>query len=632
MLEGAGAYAPGAAGRPSLSSAIYPLPSLPMLGPVFRHEMLAAGRKPRYVWFRVLIGLGMLLLLAIGYQVAVEQVRYRQIGPDASATTLSIAGASMLATVFYQQFAWATMIGVLLVTPAVAAGAIASERERRTIEYLFATDLSNAEIVVDKLAARLLTIGLLVLATLPVLALFRLLGGVPGDVLLRHFAILASTATLTAAIAITRGVWCERARDAVPVALSAVFIWLIASPLLELILLLANTSPYAWAQLLGDAVAPLAVAMREIHPIWILAASSGASQALGVDTDTWAIGRMIFWQLVTAAALLAVGVANVRRVHLRGANSSVKRAKEKGRGDKRPVYERRPLLWKEMFASSAPKRGSKLVRTTAVVLFTLAVSSPLVMMLVIGVRRGARGFEDYMQMALGLVLACGTIVALMLGNRAAGLVSHERERETWPTLLTTPLTAREILMAKAWGNLYAFRWGIVGVSLIPLLGAWFDLRALLSCVGVLVTLLVVGWAATWIGLTTSIRQASSVKSVAIATFVMIAIGGLYSGVAGAMLALAGADGDAIPILVLPPLVPMLLAIPCVVMVEGTDGMIPVVYLLGMIFYAGLSFALQFSAISRFDWFCGRGDGGGDAPTAGYAAEAAAGPAPSPGGS
>ena len=55
-------------------------------------------------------------------------------------------------------------------TPAVAAGGIASERQRRTIEYLFATDLSNGEIVLDKLCARLLTVGKLLLATLPVLA------------------------------------------------------------------------------------------------------------------------------------------------------------------------------------------------------------------------------------------------------------------------------------------------------------------------------------------------------------------------------------------------------------------------------------------------------------------------------
>ena len=197
-----------------------------MLGPVFRHEMVASGRKRRYHLIRCLAGLFLLLLLWISYQGAVVEAGYYD--GYSSSETLSIAARSQLTFVFFSSFVWMTLIGVLGVTPAIAAGAIATERERRTIEYLFATDLSNAEIVLDKLFARLFLIGQLVLGTLPILAIFRLLGGVPGDYLLLHFAALASTAFLAASLTLLISAGCEKARDSVSQSYGALFFWFIA--------------------------------------------------------------------------------------------------------------------------------------------------------------------------------------------------------------------------------------------------------------------------------------------------------------------------------------------------------------------------------------------------------------------
>ena len=42
---------------------------------------------------------------------------------------------------FFLSFSWLQILLILLVGPAMAVGTIATERERRTIEYLFVTDL-----------------------------------------------------------------------------------------------------------------------------------------------------------------------------------------------------------------------------------------------------------------------------------------------------------------------------------------------------------------------------------------------------------------------------------------------------------------------------------------------------------
>ena len=70
------------------------------------------------------------------------------------------------------------LMAVLSIGPALAAGTIAQERERRTMEYLYTTPLSNLEIVIGKLGGRVLQILYLVLSGVPVLALAMLLGGI----------------------------------------------------------------------------------------------------------------------------------------------------------------------------------------------------------------------------------------------------------------------------------------------------------------------------------------------------------------------------------------------------------------------------------------------------------------------
>ncbi|TWT99185.1 ABC-2 family transporter protein [Botrimarina colliarenosi] len=585
------------------------------LGPVFRHEMLAAGRKRRYFAVRVLIGLGMLALLAVGYQTVYQQLRYQQgalTGDYGATVTLSISGVAQLTATFYTLFAWATMIGVLAVTPAVAAGAIASERERRTIEYLFATDLSNSEIVLDKLAARLLTVGKLVLATLPVLAIFRLLGGVPGSLLLTHFAMLASTATLTAAIALTVGVWCERARDAVPRALAAVFLWLIALPLGFIALWQLGLYGVPWAEWLQDRVVmPLVTAMSAVHPVMMLATSAGISGGvLGVDVDRGAIALMVGFQLLAAAALLGLTVAVVRRVHLNAASSpGVRQKAAAGAPDSRSPYERRPMLWKEMFAASVKKQTSKWAMRIGVTLLVIVVGTPLVTLLVGGLARyRSIDFEDYMQLATGMVGTCGSILVLLMGSRAAGLITYEHERDTWLSLLTTPLPAGEIVTAKTLGNLYAFRWPLIGVVLMPLLGTLLDISAVLATLGVAATLGCLSWTATAIGLAVSLRMKSSIKAIGVTVFVLLSIGAFYSGLAGTFAGLSGASEESLSLLIFPPLAPFLLIVPVIAVFDSTPDYIMASYFVGLILYGAVGFFVTLGNTARFDQLCGRSVG------------------------
>ena len=115
---------------------------------------------------------------------------------------------------------------VMLAVPAATAGAICLDRSRGTLEHLLTTDLSDAEIVLGKLAARLMPALGLVACCLPVLALSTLLGGIDALALALAFGVIATVALLACSMALTLSVWARRPHEVV---LAVYMVWAIRS-------------------------------------------------------------------------------------------------------------------------------------------------------------------------------------------------------------------------------------------------------------------------------------------------------------------------------------------------------------------------------------------------------------------
>ena len=122
--------------------------------PVLRKELLMRmrfGRQPTAQ--RIGVCLAIFLLLGFIYFKAYEQLsRF----PSAS------DGHSLWATVMWLQF-----IFICMIAPIVAANAITQEREQMTWEMLIFTRLTAGEIIFGKLAARFITVLLILLLGLP---------------------------------------------------------------------------------------------------------------------------------------------------------------------------------------------------------------------------------------------------------------------------------------------------------------------------------------------------------------------------------------------------------------------------------------------------------------------------------
>ncbi len=102
---------------------------------------------------------------------------------------------------------------VLLAAPAATAGAICLDRSRGTLTHLLVTDLTDREIVLGKLAVRLVPILVMIAATLPVMALLTLLGGVDPDALLKAFVVTFGVAVLGCCLALVFSIRVRRTHE-----------------------------------------------------------------------------------------------------------------------------------------------------------------------------------------------------------------------------------------------------------------------------------------------------------------------------------------------------------------------------------------------------------------------------------
>src|SRR5205823_2249569 len=106
------------------------------------------------------------------------------------------------------------------------AGAIAEERQRRTLEFLCASPLTRREIVLGKLAARMLHLGGALAVGLPVLSVTLLFGGVSPLRLVAGVVVTTWTFASLSALSILCSVGSRTVTRAVTAAYASAGFWI----------------------------------------------------------------------------------------------------------------------------------------------------------------------------------------------------------------------------------------------------------------------------------------------------------------------------------------------------------------------------------------------------------------------
>lgn len=508
-------------------------------GPILRREMKAAASgRGRFV-ARVVLGL-LIGAFAVAPVIAVEATG------DFEPELIHDYAAYV--------FASAIAIEILFLAPQVALSAgvsIAEEREKDTLSLLLLTRLTRLELAATKLVGRLLPSLSLALVGFPFVVIGGWWAGLSVLLTAEVFAMLAGALAVAAAFGILASARRDRLSSARLEGVGWTMAWLIGAPLLSR---LPASSGTLWGEILVEIrrvcswLAPSSPLSLVTDPAWL---GNGSS-----------MGAALSERLLLMAALQAV----VLGVILAGVVASLRLREPHARewdafGGYRPPMGDDPIYWREYLL---PWRGAErpmvwiwlrqlviLLRAILINAFQallIFVLSAMIIGMVVGA--GAFGYRAFQEAWLGqgarsdpygarvsfnlfirmVTFLVGLTPASATASALATQIVTERDKKTWDSILTTPLSGAEILGSKIRAivrNLWqASRW------LIPLwlLGAACDALDPLGLLIAAAGLVAVVYLGLGLGSASALKPGATSQSInsraALWMIVLMGLGGL----------------------------------------------------------------------------------------------------------
>ena len=416
-----------------------------LFGPLFYFDTVRLARRGRSINMRILyvsvllIGQGFVYSSFFQHYQPLDRLLFAS-GPALSRNQMVEFAASFVGSVILIQ-----NLAVLLLTPAYAATAITEERERRTLEMMFTSHLSDREIVIGKLSSRLMHIGGVLLAGLPVLAMSQFLGGVDLVDLLSNFALTGMNLLLAGSLCMMISANCRKSLTAVFVSYAAmaalfgcgfgcVMVWREASGTRGELFPLE----FRGFLMLGEA----------IFAVVCLAVAVGSLRSLP-ETESF-LRPAEYGEAGSSPELPAARrqeIAVEERVVLRPMSRVL------------PPIGANPLLWKEM------NQGGPIIAFSPA--FWVPVGSVLMPFFLVFLSMfltSLTGVVDIhqnlpvLELLKWVLLLLAALYCLGVAYRASTSVVGERQNGTLDALLTLPVERADILRAK-WLGAIAKGWG-----------------------------------------------------------------------------------------------------------------------------------------------------------------------------
>ncbi|AGA27118.1 hypothetical protein Sinac_2826 [Singulisphaera acidiphila DSM 18658] len=408
-------------------------------GPVFTYEWLITSRRRQVYAIRSLFVAALLAGLAVVWWTEVAEHNPLTFGD------LAKLGRSFYLAIVGTQFAL-----VLTAAPAAMAGAICVDKSRGTLAHLLMTDLSDAEIVLGKLAARLISVLGILACTLPVLALGTLLGGIDPLLLTGAFLVALGLVFLGSTLAMALSVWASRPHEALLATYLLLAVWLLLRPTWVYTLNMGGWNAPTFLDPLGLTFAP-------------------GADAMGALTDS---AIFLFLCCLASAALAFLSVRKTRSVAIQQMSCAVpsrrvspiaERIRRAIPGWPSPSLDGNPVLWRE-WHRNRPSRG---IVVLSILYATIVGTSSLAAMVSV-LAHGARG-NSIAPWVTGLGSSIGF---LFLAVVASTSLAEERARGSLDVLLATPLPTRAIVLGKWWSAYRLVPWLIVAPVLITSSFVW----------------------------------------------------------------------------------------------------------------------------------------------------------------
>ncbi len=375
---------------------------------------------------------------------------------------------------------------------------IAGEKDRRTLDFLLTTQLSSADVIFGKLGSCLVEFVSIIAALAPFLGLLVALGGIDPRLILTLYCAVATSALALASLAIWVSTISESSKKAVNLSVGSVMLWWFLPSVLPFVLPILRI-PFPWW------LATPNFWLMQSGPVFVLSSSvfGGLSFVRIVD----AVVVMCWLQVLVALVFTAASIVQLRSAHRTfagadGSGSSVRVFGRRVPRRLRPDVGDDPIIWRERYTGRSTGFSLLLDRLIQLSIaggflystayfawpallevwrngFASGFSGPEPPELNLFVRMMFPGSVaqtlDSARIAFNVFIRISSLttalfIAVCTPGFAAQSILNERAKETWTSLIATPLSAFEILRSKFIVTLWRLRKGVVALLVLWTLG------------------------------------------------------------------------------------------------------------------------------------------------------------------
>ncbi len=439
-----------------------------LVGPVFTREAVVAPRRRKLYVFRTVYAISLLLLMCTAWMILVRTQVIRNLGDMAR-----------FGAILFQILAPLQLVLMMFMAAVQTASSVAVEKDKQTLILLLMTRLSNSELVLGKLFASLLGIGVMLMTALPIFMLIVLFGGTSFSQVGWTFAVTIVTALAAGSLGSTIALWRDKTFQTLALVALTLLFWIgaaeaiaawggqvagvaaeqIATALNPLRAILTASSPSVVSEWASD-VLPFLLVMGSVALLLNLLAiaqvrSWNPSRDVRVGQGGQAEAASIFRGSATATEQAAIDSGDVQALTRRDESSRQTHVDARVRDadqQSRRVWDN-PILWREACTWAYGKKIIfirlaywMLAAAVFYVLFNMVQSGSIL-------RRGSESAVAIPAAAwsLGPFMLLSLVIINALGVTS---MTNERDGRSLDLLLVTDLSPREFLFGKLVGVLY----------------------------------------------------------------------------------------------------------------------------------------------------------------------------------
>jgi ABC-type transport system involved in multi-copper enzyme maturation permease subunit len=410
-----------------------------VLGPIFTRELVTVPRRTSHYASRAALLVLIVVLGATAWQATIGFTRAATLGE-----------AARFGLLLFQIVVYVQLLLLIFFAALSAASAVSQEKDRRTFVLLLITDMRDYEIVLGKLLGSLLPITVLLLVSVPALALMLLLGGIGPTQVLQAAVVLLTTAFAAGSLGGLVALWRDRTFQAL--ALSVLFLALYLSLTQAVGVvgpMLAPTVDWGRVQAWIDPFRAMQAVLDPPPGGWVgLPPAYGfALVMLGwcVALNGLGIARLRRWNPSGEPVMQREGPAEDPEANLSPEELKAFRSKAHAApGAVREVWEN-PVLWREVRTLAYGRRP---------LLVKIAFGVVLALILYFAVETLYQpGGRPAFAAAYGLV-PVAVLSLLLVAAQAVTSVTSERDTGALDVLLVTDVSPYEFVFGKLLGVVY----------------------------------------------------------------------------------------------------------------------------------------------------------------------------------